>query len=96
MRNELAPKLIGWINFNRIAVVLDYNVDSKYKIQLKEYLENECGAISINFYTFKNFKAQKKNNIFVNSIKENRILVLSMLNHCTGRNWAIYPTSFDQ
>ena len=96
MRNELAPKLIEWINFNRIAVVLDYNVDSKYKIQLKEYLENECGAISINFYTFKNFKAQKKNNIFVNSIKENRILVLSMLNHCTGRNWAIYPNSFDQ
>lgn len=96
MRNELAPQLIEWINFNRIAVVLDYNVDSKYKIPLKEYLENECGAISISFYTFKNFKAHKNNKIFVNSIKENRILVLSMLNHCTGRNWAIYPNSFDQ
>lgn len=95
MRNELTPQLIEWINFNQIAVVLDYNVDSKYKIQLKEFLEYECGAISITFYTFKNFKAYKNNKIFVNSIKENRILVLSMLNHCTGRNWAIYPNSFD-
>lgn len=95
MQNELTPQLIEWINFNQIAVVLDYNVDSKYKIQLKEFLEYECGAISITFYTFKNFKAHKNNKIFVNSIKENRILVLSMLNHCTGRNWAIYPNSFD-
>lgn len=96
MRNELIPKLIDWINFNQVAVVLDYNVDPKYKIQLKEFLKNECGAISISFYTFKNFWAHKNNQIFVNSIKENRILVLSMLNHCTGRNWAIYPNSFDQ
>lgn len=95
-RNELVPQLIDWINFNQLAVVLDYNVNSKYKIQLKEFLENECGAINITFYTFKNFKAHKDNQIFVNSIKENRILILSMLNHCTGRNWAIYPNSFDQ
>ena len=96
MRNELVPQLIEWINFNQVAVVLDYNVDSKYKNQLKEFLEKECGAISITFYIFKNFKAQKNNQTFANSIEENKILVLSMLNHCTGRNWAIYPNSFDQ
>lgn len=96
MRNELAPQLIEWIYFHRVAVVVEYNVDSKYKISLKEYLENECGAISIAFYTFKDLKAHKNNKIFVNSIIENKILVLSMLNHCTGRNWAIYPNSFDQ
>ena len=93
---ELSPVLLEWINFHQIAVVLDYNVEGYYKEQLKEYLISECGATSVKFYTFKGFKAHKDSQIFLNSITENKILVLSMLNHCTGHNWAIYPNSFDQ
>ena len=67
-----------------------------YKKQLKFFLQSKCGASSVNFYTFKNFKAHKDGLVFLNSIHEQKILVLSMLNHCTGRSWAIYPNSFDQ
>lgn len=95
-KNQLTGILFDWINFHQIAVVLDYNIESYYKNQLMEYLQTECGATSVKFYTFKNFKAFKEGEVFQNSIYENKILVLSMLNHCTGRNWAIYPNSFDQ
>lgn len=95
-KEELYPVLLNWINFHQIAVVLDYNVDTYYKTQLHDFLVTECGATTVKFYTFKNFKAHKEGSVFVNTIAENKILVMSMLNHCTGRNWAIYPNSFDQ
>lgn len=94
--NLISNRLYEWINFHQIAVVLDYNVDQFYKNQLEAYLINECGAVCVKFYSFKNFKGHKDGAIYLNSIKENKILVLSMLNHCTGKNWAIYPNSFDQ
>lgn len=93
-KTELTEILYNWIKFHEIAVVLDYNIDVYYKKQLKFFLQSKCGASSVNFYTFKNFKAHRLN--FLNSIHEQKILVLSMLNHCTGRSWAIYPNSFDQ
>ena len=93
---ELTEILYNWIKFHEIAVVLDYNIDVYYKKQLKFFLQSKCGASSVNFYTFKNFKAHKDGLVFLNSIHEQKILVLSMLNHCTGRSWAIYPNSFDQ
>lgn len=92
-KTELTEILYNWIKFHEIAVVLDYNIDVYYKKQLKFFLQSKCGASSVNFYTFKNFKAHKDGLI---SIHEQKILVLSMLNHCTGRSWAIYPNSFDQ
>ena len=95
-RDHLCGILLEWINFHQIAIVLDYNVEPYYKNQLDWFLKSECGATSVKFYTFKNFKAHKEGASFLNSIQENKILVLSMLNHCTGRNWAIYPNSFDQ
>lgn len=95
-KTELTEILYNWIKFHEIAVVLDYNIDVYYKKQLKFFLQSKCGASSANFYTFKNFKAHKDGLVFLNSIHEQKILVLSMLNHCTGRSWAIYPNSFDQ
>ena len=95
-KTELTEILYNWIKFHEIAVVLDYNIDVYYKKQLKFFLQSKCGASSFNFYTFKNFKAHKDGLVFLNSIHEQKILVLSMLNHCTGRSWAIYPNSFDQ
>lgn len=95
-KTELTEILYNWIKFHEIAVVLDYNIDVYYKKQLKFFLQSKCGASSVNFYTFKNFKAHKDVLVFLNSIHEQKILVLSMLNHCTGRSWAIYPNSFDQ
>lgn len=95
-KTELTEILYNWIKFHEIAVVLDYNIDVYYKKQLKFFLQSKCGASSVNFYTFKNFKARKDGLVFLNSIHEQKILVLSMLNHCTGRSWAIYPNSFDQ
>lgn len=95
-KTELTEVLYNWIKFHEIAVVLDYNIDVYYKKQLKFFLQSKCGASSVNFYTFKNFKAHKDGLVFLNSIHEQKILVLSMLNHCTGRSWAIYPNSFDQ
>ena len=95
-KTELTGILYNWIKFHEIAVVLDYNIDVYYKKQLKFFLQSKCGASSVNFYTFKNFKAHKDGLVFLNSIHEQKILVLSMLNHCTGRSWAIYPNSFDQ
>lgn len=95
-KTELTEILYNWIKFHEIAVVLDYNIDVYYKKQLKFFLQSKCGASSVNFYTFKNFKAHKDSLVFLNSIHEQKILVLSMLNHCTGRSWAIYPNSFDQ
>lgn len=95
-KTELTEILYNWIKFHEIAVVLDYNIDVYYKKQLKLFLQSKCGASSVNFYTFKNFKAHKDGLVFLNSIHEQKILVLSMLNHCTGRSWAIYPNSFDQ
>lgn len=95
-KTELTEILYNWIKFHEIAVVLDYNIDVYYKKQLKFFLQSKCGASSVNFYTFKNFKAYKDGLVFLNSIHEQKILVLSMLNHCTGRSWAIYPNSFDQ
>lgn len=95
-KTELTEILYNWIKFHEIAVVLDYNIDVYYKKQLKFFLQSKCGASSVNFYTFKNFKAHKDGLVFLNSIHEPKILVLSMLNHCTGRSWAIYPNSFDQ
>ena len=95
-KTELTEILYNWIKFHEIAVVLDYNIDVYYKKQLKFFLQSKCGASSVNFYIFKNFKAHKDCLIFLNSIHEQKILVLSMLNHCTGRSWAIYPNSFDQ
>lgn len=95
-KTELTEILYNWIKFHEIAVVLDYNIDVYYKKQLKFFLQSKCGASSVNFYTFKNFKAHKDGFVFLNSIDEQKILVLSMLNHCTGRSWAIYPNSFDQ
>jgi hypothetical protein len=92
-KTELTEILYNWIKFHEIAVVLDYNIDVYYKKQLKFFLQSKCGASSVNFYTFKNFKAHKDGLI---STIEQKILVLSMLNHCTGRSWAIYPNSFDQ
>lgn len=94
-KTELTEILYNWIKFHEIAVVLDYNIDVYYKKQLKFFLQSKCGASSVNFYTFKNFKAHKDGLVFLNSIHEQKI-VLSMLNHCTGRSWAIYPNSFDQ
>lgn len=94
-KTELTEILYNWIKFHEIAVVLDYNIDVYYKKQLKFFLQSKCGASSVNFYTFKNFKAHKDGLVFLNSIHEQKILVLSMLNHCTGRSWAIYPNSFD-
>lgn len=95
-KNQLSSILLEWINFNQIAVVLDYNVEPYFKNQLEWFLKSECGATSVFFYTFKNFKTHKEGTTFLNSIQEKKILVLSMLNHCTGRNWAIYPNTFDQ
>lgn len=95
-KTELTEILYNWIKFHEIAVVLDYNIDVYYKKQLKFFLQSKCGASSVNFYILKNFKAHKDGLIFLNSIHEQKILVLSMLNHCTGRSWAIYPNSFDQ
>ena len=95
-KTELTEILYNWIKFHEIAVVLDYNIDMYYKKQLNFFLQSECGASSVNFYTFKDFKAHKDGLVFLNSIREQKILVLSMLNHCTGRSWAIYPNSFDQ
>ena len=95
-KTELTEILYNWIKFHEIAVVLDYNIDVYYKKQLKFFLQSKCGASSVNFYTFKIFKAHKDGLVFLNSIHEQKILVLSMLNHCTGRSWAIYPNSFDQ
>lgn len=95
-KTELTEILYNWIKFHEIAVVLDYNIDVYYKKQLKFFLQSKCGASLVNFYTFKNFKAHKDGLVFLNSIHEQKILVLSMLNHCTGRSWAIYPNSFDQ
>lgn len=95
-KTELTEILYNWIKFHEIAVVLDYNIDVYYKKQLKFFLQSKCGASSVNFYTFKNFKAHKDGLVFLNSDPEQKILVLSMLNHCTGRSWAIYPNSFDQ
>lgn len=95
-KTELIEILYNWIKFHEIAVVLDYNIDVYYKKQLKFFLQSKCGASSVSFYTFKNFKAHKDGLVFLNSIHEQKILVLSMLNHCTGRSWAIYPNSFDQ
>lgn len=95
-KTELTEILYNWIKFHEIAVVLDYNIDVYYKKQLKFFLQSKCGASSVNFYTFKNFKAHKDGLVFLNSIHEQKILVLSMLNHCTERSWAIYPNSFDQ
>jgi hypothetical protein len=95
-KNQLSVVLSKWINFCHIAVVLDYNVNLYYKNELELFLKSECGATIVSFYTFKNLKAHKEGNKFLNSIPESKILVLSMLNHCTGRNWAIYPNSFDQ
>lgn len=95
-KTKLTEILYNWIKFHEIAVVLDYNIDVYYKKQLKFFLQSKCGASSVNFYTFKNFKAHKDGLVFLNSIHEQKILVLSMLNHCTGRSWAIYPNSFDQ
>ena len=95
-KTELTEILYICIKFQEIAVVLDYNIDVYYKKQLKFFLQSKCGASSVNFYTFKNFKAHKDGLVFLNSIHEQKILVLSMLNHCTGRSWAIYPNSFDQ
>ena len=95
-KTELTEILYNWIKFHDIAVLLDYNIDLYYKKQLKFFLQSKCGASSVNFYIFKNFKAHKDGLIFLNSIHEQKILVLSMLNHCTGRSWAIYPNSFDQ
>lgn len=95
-KTGLTEILYNWIKFHEIAVVLDYNIDVYYKKQLKFFLQSKCGASSVNFYTFKNFKAHKDGLVFLNSIHEQKILVLSMLNHCTGRSWAIYPNSFDQ
>lgn len=95
-KTELTEILYNWIKFHEIAAVLDYNIDVYYKKQLKFFLQSKCGASSVNFYTFKNFKAHKDGLVFLNSIHEQKILVLSMLNHCTGRSWAIYPNSFDQ
>ena len=95
-KTQLTEILYSWIKFHEIAVVLDYNIDVYYKKQLKFFLQSKCGAYSVNFYTFKNFKAHKDGLVFLNSIHEQKILVLSMLNHCTGRSWAIYPNSFDQ
>ena len=95
-KTELTEILYNWIKFHEIAVVLDYNIDVYYKKQLKFFLQSKCGASSVNFYTFKNFKAHKDGLVFLNSIHEQKILVLSMLNHCTGRSWAIYPNSLDQ
>ena len=95
-KTELTEISYHWIKFHEIAVVLDYNIDVYYKKQLKFFLQSKCGASSVNFYIFKNFKAHKDGLIFLNSIHEQKILVLSMLNHCTGRSWAIYPNSFDQ
>ncbi|MGI6232975.1 MAG: hypothetical protein ACOYJF_09040 [Prevotella sp.] len=96
LKEELAPVLYEWINSNQVAIVLDYNIEHFYKTQLRDFLVSQCGATSVTFYTFKDFRIHKKRNRFVNSIKENKIIVFSMLNHCTGRNWAIYPNSFDQ
>ena len=95
-KENLSGILFEWISFHQIAVVLDYNVEPYYKNQLQGFLESECGATAVKFYTFKNFNTHKENSLFLNSIKENKILVLSMLNHCTGHNWAIYPNSFDE
>ena len=95
-KTELTEILYNWIKFHEIAVVLDYNIDVYYKKQLKFFLQSKCGASSVNFYIFKNFKAHKDGLVFLNSIHGQKILVLSMLNHCTGRSWAIYPNSFDQ
>lgn len=95
-KNQLNVVLSKWINFCHIAVVLDYNVNLYYKNELELFLKSECGATLVSFYTFKNFKAHKEGDKYLNSIPESKVLVLSMLNHCTGRNWAIYPNSFDQ
>ena len=95
-KTELTEILYNWIKFHEIAVVLDYNIDVYYKKQLKFFLQSKCGASSVNFYTFKNFKAHKDGLVFLNSIHEQKFLVLSMLNHCTGRCWAIYLKSFVQ
>lgn len=94
--DQLFEVLINWCLNHQIGVVLDYNVDPYIKKQLEIFLKEKCGATMISFYTFKNFKIHKDGSRFYNSIKENKILVLSMLNHCTGHNWAIYPNSFDQ
>lgn len=95
-QKELENILYNWIGFRQIALVLDYQIDQYYKDQLAEYLESECGATSVSFYTFKSLYPHKQDGILQNSIIEDRILVLSLLNHCTGKTWAIYPNSFDQ
>lgn len=94
-KHFLYNELSKWVNFHSVGVVVDYNVEPFYKEQLKEFLISDLGATSIKFYTFKSFKAHKTKSSYINEIKENRVLVFSMLNHCTGHNWAIYPNSFD-
>lgn len=81
-KTELTEILYNWIKFHEIAVVLDYNIDVYYKKQLKFFLQSKCGASSVNFYTFKNFKAHKDGLVFLNSIFENGCCGSSPMNFC--------------
>ena len=74
-KTELTEILYNWIKFHEIAVVLDYNIDVFYKKQLKFFLQSKCGASSVNFYTFKNFKAHKDGLVFLNSILIKRVWI---------------------
>lgn len=89
-------ELLEWINFDSVAVVLDYFIEDYYKDQLKNFLQQDCGAANITFHSYRDFKTTLVNNQYCNNICENKIIVLSVLNHCTGRHYAIYPNTFDQ
>ena len=87
--------ILDFVKYQSVKVIVDYNVSAKFKHEFKDYLK-QLGAVSVTFGTFKDFKRQKNGRSYINNISEHRILVMSILNHRTGRNWSIYPNSFDE
>lgn len=94
--NQYAEEqIMDFVLCQRVKVIVDFNVDNKYKREFANYLK-EIGAVSVSFGTFKDFKRLKDGRNYMNNIKEQKILVMSFLNHRTGQSFPIFPNSFDE
>lgn len=89
--NATCLKLIDFVKDHAVKLILDYYTPDNYKECLVDYFL-DLGAERVSVGTYRDFKQSGGKN----QIEEDRIVVLSLLNHRTGKPCAFFPNSYDE
>ena len=84
-----------YVLYDDIFVVTGNDIALELKYMFKDLLVNQYQARNVTFGTFGDLRGYQVNGIYINSIKQKKILVVSFRNDYTESIFHKYPNSFD-